>query len=241
MERIDADLALGRHAELVPELEALIAAEPLRERLRQQQMLALYRAGRRPEALEVYRETSALLREELGLEPTRALQDLERMVLRQDESLAGGPHNGARGGRVPVPERLVCPFKGLSSFDTGDADYFCGRDRVVSELVARAAESTLVGILGPSGIGKSSLMRAGLLPALSAGALPGSAAWHQVVLRPGQHPCEELERAVGGGGLEAAMARLGPAEGMVIAVDQLEEVFTLGAGEAEQARFLDRL
>jgi DNA-binding SARP family transcriptional activator/WD40 repeat protein len=244
MERIDADLALGRHAELVPELEALVAAEPLRERLRQQQMLALYRADRRPEALEVYRETSALLREELGLEPTRALQDLERMVLRQDESLNRPPpalHVGARVERGPAPERLVCPFKGLSSFDTGDADYFCGRDRVVSELVARTAESTLVGILGPSGIGKSSLLRAGLLPALKAGALPGSAAWHQVLLRPGQHPCEELDRAVGRGGLPAALARLGPAEGMVIAVDQLEEVFTLGAPEAERARFLDRL
>src|SRR6185437_9197291 len=94
MERIDADLALGRHAEVVPELEALVAAEPLRERLRQQHMLALYRADRRAEALEVYRETSALLREELGLEPTRALQDLERMVLRQDESL-GVPRRGA--------------------------------------------------------------------------------------------------------------------------------------------------
>ena len=150
-------------------------------------MLALYRADRRAEALEVYRETSALLREELGLEPTRALQDLERMVLRQDESLGRAPPAPRRpaGGRGPFPTRLVCPFKGLASFDTGDAEYFCGRDRVVSELVARAAESTLVGILGPSGIGKSSLLRAGLLPALKAGALPGSAGWRQVLLRPG--------------------------------------------------------
>jgi len=125
MERIDADLALDRHAELIPELEALIAAEPLRERLRQQQMLALYRADRRADALEVYRETSALLREELGLEPTRALQDLERMVLRQDESL-GVPRRGAARTRPPgASDRVVCPFKGLASFDTGDAEYFC--------------------------------------------------------------------------------------------------------------------
>jgi DNA-binding SARP family transcriptional activator len=197
MERIDADLALGRHAELIPELEALVAAEPLRERLRQQQMLALYRADRRADALEAYRETSALLREELGLEPTRALQDLERMVLRQDESLGATRPALAR---PQAPHRLVCPFKGLASFDTGDAEYFCGRDRIVSELVARAAESTLVGILGPSGIGKSSLLRAGLLPALKAGALPGSGRWRQVLLRPGSHPCDELDRALGGGG-----------------------------------------
>ncbi|HTU98382.1 MAG TPA: BTAD domain-containing putative transcriptional regulator, partial [Solirubrobacteraceae bacterium] len=249
MERIDADMALGRHAELIPELEALVMAEPLRERLRQQQMLALYRADRRAEALEVYRETSLLLREELGLEPARALQDLERMVLRQDEALnrpspavpPAARETAPRSPRRPEPDRLVCPFKGLSSFDTADAEYFCGRDRLVSELVARAAESTLVGILGPSGIGKSSLLRAGLLPALKGGALPGSAAWRQVLLRPGAHPCHELDRALGAGGLDETLARLGPNQGLVIAVDQLEEVFTLGAGEAERARFLDRL
>ncbi len=241
MDRIDADLALDRHAELIPELEALVAAEPLRERLRQQQMLALYRADRRAEALEVYRETSALLREELGLEPARSLQDLERMVLRQDASLEGGPHARPARPRPGAPDQIVCPFKGLASFDTGDAEYFCGRDRVVSELVARAAESTLVGILGPSGIGKSSLLRAGLLPALKAGALPGSAGWRQALLRPGPHPCDELDRALGGGGLDEALRSLGPTEGIVIAVDQLEEVFTLGAGEAELGRFLDRL
>ncbi|HYZ80770.1 MAG TPA: BTAD domain-containing putative transcriptional regulator, partial [Solirubrobacteraceae bacterium] len=179
MERIDADLAVGLHAELIPELETLVAAEPLRERLRQQQMLALYRAGRRAEALEVYRETSQMLREELGLEPTHALRDLEQMVLRQDASLR------ARCEDPPAADRLVCPFKGLASFDSGDAEYFRGRDRVVSDLVAQAAESTLVGILGPSGIGKSSLLRAGLLPALMSGALPRSAGWRQVVLRPG--------------------------------------------------------
>jgi DNA-binding SARP family transcriptional activator/WD40 repeat protein len=238
MERIDADLALGRHAEVIPELEGLVAAEPLRERLRQQQMLALYRADRRAEALEVYRETSALLREELGLEPSRTLQDLERMVLRQDASLGASRPAVAH---PQSPDRLVCPFKGLASFDTGDAEYFCGRDRLVSELVARTAESTLVGILGPSGIGKSSLLRAGLLPALKGGALPGSAGWRQVLLRPGSRPCDELDRALGGEGLDEALRRLGPHDGIVIAVDQLEEVFTLGADEAEQASFLDRL
>ena len=69
----------------------------------------------------------------------------------------------------------ICPFKGLAFFDRADAEYFCGREQLVSDLLARLVESTLVGILGPSGIGKSSLMRAGVLPALSAGVLPGSA------------------------------------------------------------------
>ena len=66
-------------------------------------MLALYRADRRAEALEVYRETSALLREELGLEPNRALQDLERMVLRQDESLGGAGNMPPTQPRPPAP------------------------------------------------------------------------------------------------------------------------------------------
>jgi DNA-binding SARP family transcriptional activator/WD40 repeat protein len=238
MERIDADLALGRHAELLPELETLVASEPLRERFREQLMIALYRSGRRPEALAVYRETSELLREELGLEPTRALQELERMVLQRDAALGAAP--GA-AERARHSEPVVCPFKGLACFDTADAEYFCGRDRVVSDLIARAAESTLVGILGPSGIGKSSLLRAGLLPALRAGALPRSAAWRQVLLRPGAHPGQELARALGGSGLQDALRRLSRSERIVVAVDQLEELFTLCESEDERSEFLAQL
>jgi YVTN family beta-propeller protein len=85
--RIDADLALGREDELVPELQALVREQPLRERLRGQLMLALYRAGRQAEALELYREGRGLLVEELGVEPGRALQDLERAILAHDDSL----------------------------------------------------------------------------------------------------------------------------------------------------------
>jgi DNA-binding SARP family transcriptional activator/ABC-type branched-subunit amino acid transport system substrate-binding protein/DNA-binding beta-propeller fold protein YncE len=88
--RIDADLALGREDELVPELQALIREHPLRERLRGQLMLALYRAGRQAEALDVYREGRRRLVEELGIEPSRALQELERAILAHDESI-GGP------------------------------------------------------------------------------------------------------------------------------------------------------
>jgi DNA-binding SARP family transcriptional activator len=85
--RIDADLEAGRNSELVPELEGLIAVSPLREHLRWQLILALYRAGRQAEALEVYRETRRVLAEELGLDPSPALRELERAILRQDPSL----------------------------------------------------------------------------------------------------------------------------------------------------------
>jgi class 3 adenylate cyclase len=85
--RIEAELALGRHAGVVGELEALVRENPLREQLRGQLMLALYRSGRQAEALAAYQDARRALVEELGLEPGRALQDLEQAVLRHDPAL----------------------------------------------------------------------------------------------------------------------------------------------------------
>jgi DNA-binding SARP family transcriptional activator len=87
--RIDADLVLGRHNELVGELEALVAEHPLRERLRRYLMTALYRSGRQAEALDAYKDARRALVDELGIEPSGALQELERAILRQDPALAG--------------------------------------------------------------------------------------------------------------------------------------------------------
>jgi DNA-binding SARP family transcriptional activator len=86
-ERIDADLMLGRQADLVAELEAAVAEQPLRERLRAQLMLALYRCGRQAEALAAYRAARGTLVGELGIEPSLALKRLERAILTQDVSL----------------------------------------------------------------------------------------------------------------------------------------------------------
>jgi WD40 repeat protein/DNA-binding SARP family transcriptional activator len=235
MERIDADLALGRDAELIGELEMLVGSNPLQERLRAQLMIALYRAGRQTDALAVYRDTSELLRDELGLDPSKALQQLEHAVLTQDSSLELAPREAARAASV------VCPFKGLASFDRADARYFCGRERVVSDLTARLASSPLVGIVGASGIGKSSLLRAGVLGSLSDGALPGSGGWRQVLVRPGAHPVAELARALDGDDPMEVLGRLRPGERLVIAVDQLEELFTVCEDEAERAAFLEAL
>jgi DNA-binding SARP family transcriptional activator len=85
--KIDADLALGRHATLVAELDVLAAEHPLRERLRGQLMLALYRSGRQAEALAAYQTARRVLVDELGIEPSAALQELERAILRQDPAL----------------------------------------------------------------------------------------------------------------------------------------------------------
>jgi YVTN family beta-propeller protein len=90
--RIEADLRLGRHAELVPQLEGLVGQHPLRERLREQLMLALYRSGRQAEALAAYQEGRRALVGELGLEPGRALQELERAILAEDSALESRPN-----------------------------------------------------------------------------------------------------------------------------------------------------
>ncbi|MEA2386130.1 MAG: hypothetical protein QOJ22_304, partial [Thermoleophilaceae bacterium] len=89
-DRIDADLELGRHAAVVGELEALVVAEPLRERPRAQLMLALYRCGRQAESLAAYRAARRTLVEEIGIEPGSELRDLERRVLAQDPALELG-------------------------------------------------------------------------------------------------------------------------------------------------------
>jgi DNA-binding SARP family transcriptional activator len=100
--RVDADLERGRHAELVPELGALVRAQPLRERLRGQQILALYRCGRQADALDAYRATKRMLDEELGLEPSPALRELERAILTQDESLAAAATVADESAPAPV-------------------------------------------------------------------------------------------------------------------------------------------
>jgi DNA-binding SARP family transcriptional activator len=112
-ERIDLDLALGRHAEVVAELEALVAEHPLRERLRAQLMLSLYRGGRQARALEVYRQGRHVLSEELGLDPGPALTRLEAAILAQDPSLDGATPRVARPrARRPRLTRPATPLIG---------------------------------------------------------------------------------------------------------------------------------
>jgi len=100
-ERIKADLALGRAAGVVPELEALVAEHPLRERLRAHLMLALYSCGRQAEALAAYREARRILSKELGIEPSRELRELELRILRHDPTL----EQGVGAPPTALPER----------------------------------------------------------------------------------------------------------------------------------------
>lgn len=219
-ERIEAELALGRQLALVPELEALGAEHPYRERFRAQLMLALYRSGRQAEGLEVYRQTRAFLNEELGLEPGAELQELERGILVQDPAL-NGDGNGRAGAIAPRLD--VCPFKGLAPFEAEDAEFFFGRERLVDELVGRLEDAPLLAIVGASGSGKSSLLRAGLLPALE---------WERRVVRPGEQSAPDLI-----GTLEQVPA----GERLVLAVDQFEELFSESVAEDERRAFVDAL
>jgi WD40 repeat protein/DNA-binding SARP family transcriptional activator len=127
---------------------------------------------------------------------------------------------------------VACPFKGLASFDVEDADMFFGRERLVARMVARLAGAPLMAVVGPSGSGKSSALRAGLLAALRAGVLPGSEGWPLALLRPGEYPLRALEQATVG---------ISPESRMILAVDQFEEVFTACRDEHERSAFVDAL
>ena len=142
-ERIDLDLDLGRAADVVGELEALVAAHPLQEHLRAQLMLALYRTGRQAEALDVYRAGQRRLDEELGLEPGRPLQQLERRILQHDPGLDASAPSRPAGSEVPAPGRsiLVVPgdAEGLAAL-LGLAEPLAGsqppRELIVVRIVA---------------------------------------------------------------------------------------------------------
>jgi DNA-binding SARP family transcriptional activator/WD40 repeat protein len=121
----------------------------------------------------------------------------------------------------------ACPYKGLEAFTADDAALFFGRERLVATLVARLAVHRFVGVVGASGSGKSSVVNGGLLPALAAGALPGSEQWKSVVCTPGTDPPDII-----------AMARAGA---RVVVVDQLEELVTQCRDRLAREGFLSSL
>jgi WD40 repeat protein/DNA-binding SARP family transcriptional activator len=461
---VEAELACGRAAAIIPEIESLVGEHELREAFRAQLMLALYRTGRQADALRVLRDYRRVLRDELGLEPSPALVELERRVLSHDPTLllpepAGHPLRGYRLGerlgtgrdgtvyaarlhgverdfairvireeiadcpdfvrsfeaaehrlaslrhpaivtihdywREPgaayvvmrkmtggtladrldrgpltnaatatvvsriggalataaehgighgrvIPESVLydgsgepyladfaltpsssdprsddtrefavlvdrClagapgpvgeilargmatvgrptitefvamlvaalagtdavvedepanPYKGLRAFDEADAADFFGRGELVEEILARLAhEARLVMVVGGSGTGKSSLVRAGLLPRLRNGHAPGSQDWFITTMLPGSSPFKELAESLRhvavddtsglaeklaeqDGGIDSVIRRLVPGGGqLLLVVDQLEELFTL-ATEEDQRAFLDGL
>lgn len=154
-ERIDADLACGRHALLVGELEGLCRSNPFRERLWAQRMVALYRSGRQADALAVGREIRSRLVDELGVDPGPDLQALERAILMQDESLAAPtpPVSAVETGKVPFPAALATA--GLTSF-VGRANELEMLTRCWQGAADGTCRAVFVG--GEPGIGKSRLV-----------------------------------------------------------------------------------
>jgi WD40 repeat protein/class 3 adenylate cyclase len=142
----------------------------------------------------------------------------------------------------------ACPYKGLATFEESDSAYFFGRERLVGELAARTVQIGLLGVVGASGSGKSSVIAAGLLPSLRAGLLPGSEHWTQVAMRPGEHPIAELQATLSmlapdaaDPSLLAALDRMPDDGRLVLVVDQFEETFTMCATEDERFAFVAAL
>ncbi len=149
-QRIEYDLALGRHAEVISELEGLVAEHPYRERLHGQLMLALYRTGRQADALDAFRRARHTLVEDLGLDPGRELQRLEAAILAQDPALDIAAAQAPAGAHRPAPPPVSLPIPPNPLL--GRDDDLATADALLSEPHVR-----LLTLTGPGGIGKTRL------------------------------------------------------------------------------------
>lgn len=210
--RLDALLSSGRHAEVLPEARLRVQEEPLREHRWALLARAQYQDGRQADALATLRRARDVLADELGLDPGPELVGLEQAVLQQDPGLAV-PTVGTAAVR--------CPWPGLASYDVEDADTFFGRERELAECRDRLSRAGFLAVVGPSGSGKSSLVRAGLAARLREEGLEVR------VITPDPRPLEALE--------EAASGR---SRGSVLVVDQCEEIFSPQVPEPVRAQFL---
>jgi DNA-binding SARP family transcriptional activator len=179
-DRVEADLACGRHGQLVAELDALTRAHPLRERLWAQRMVALYRTGRQAEALLAYQELRAVLGEGLGLEPSGALQRLETAILRQESDLdwpredTGEPLRGREQRGVELPPAIPMPALLTEVGGVFNRTPFVGRESeraTLSAALSRALQGSgsLILIGGEPGIGKTRLAEEAAAEAASRG------------------------------------------------------------------------
>jgi len=205
---VEAELASGDAGDVVSRAAALVREEPLRERRWALLARAHYRTGHQGDALATLTKARVVLVEELGVDPGPELAALELAILRQEPSLPA----------ETVAPSAASPWPGLEAYGEEDADVFFGRDSDVAECTERLLATGLLVLAGASGSGKSSLLRAGILPELRGRGLSG------VVLRA---PDE---------GVGAALRTVEAAA--VIAVDQVEEAFADGAAAADPAALL---
>ncbi len=142
----------------------------------------------------------------------------------------------------------LCPWQGLSIYEVADAHWYAGRERFVAELLALVASGRFVAVVGSSGSGKSSLLRAGLLASVHEGALPGSQDWQTWLMRPGRHPVHALRALAAepdssrmADQREPALPRAQQPPRTLLVVDQFEEAWTVCDDVAERGQFLDSL
>jgi DNA-binding SARP family transcriptional activator len=168
-ERIDAELAAGRHSELVGDIESLIGEHPLRERLRGQLMRALYRSGRQAEALHAYQAARRQLTEDLGIEPSPALKHLEQAILRQDPSL--DPPARPRAAPAPAHDRFVLVFSAMP-------EALGALLSLAAPLAAATPERELIvaSVVAPSELGATTATLAGRADDLRAGGVAARSA-----------------------------------------------------------------
>jgi WD40 repeat protein/DNA-binding SARP family transcriptional activator len=266
----EARLRVGDLAGAATAAEAAIAADPFRESAYRLLIRALTAAGDGAAGLRAYDRCRVLLADQLGVDPAPETQALHLELLqRPARTVLEAPRPSSR----EAPPALAAdepPYLGLQTFDERDAARFFGRTADVARLLDRLGETRFLAVIGASGSGKSSLVRAGLVPALRQGALPGSDTWVVRVLRPGTAPVRamaqevvdldgttlereatvrrllrddrELHELVGRACRHGRARRLGPAaDRVLVVVDQLEEAFTLCSDVAQRRAFLDGL
>jgi WD40 repeat protein/DNA-binding SARP family transcriptional activator/energy-coupling factor transporter ATP-binding protein EcfA2 len=213
--RVDALVRSGRHGEVLVEARRQVEASPLRERRWELLALAQYRCGQQADALRSLRQLRRVLATELGLDAGPYVLALEQAMLRQDPDLLP---------LITVAEPSeTCPYLGLVPYGVGDAETFFGREAEVEACRHRLASAGVLAVVGPSGSGKSSLVRAGLAAALER---DGE---RVVVVTPGRHPLAAL----------SAVPPRGPP--VVLVVDQAEEAVSLCEDLAEVTQFFEAL
>lgn len=208
---VEAETRAGHARDAVERARALVAQAPFRERRWALLATALHQAGRQAEALAALKRARAMLVDELGLDPGHELTQLEQLLLRQDPSLD------------PVVGREVsasCPYRGLLPYDAADADSFFGREADVGSCLRRLRDGSVLAVVGPSGIGKSSLVRAGVVASLTRS---GTAV---LVTAPGARPTDSIS------GLRTRQT---------LVVDQAEEAVTSCQDPAERERYFAAL
>ncbi|MGB9374314.1 MAG: BTAD domain-containing putative transcriptional regulator, partial [Jiangellales bacterium] len=213
--RVEASLQVGGWREVLAEAAALVADQPMREQRWGLLARAQYQAGRQGEALATLQRARAVLVAELGLDPGPELVAVEQAILQQDPSLLPDRDAAAASG--------VCPYRGLLPYDVDSAEDYFGRDGDVSACRDILSRQRVLAVVGPSGSGKSSLVRAGVAAGL------GQDGFRVAVVTPGAHPIQSLAGA--------AVLRTST----VLVVDQVEEVATVCPDPGEREAFLDAL